>query len=321
MDITRRRLMIHAGAAGAFGAARAEPDWPRQPVHLVVPNVPGGALDILARLLESELGPMWKRPIVVDYKPGAGTITGTDFVAKSTPDGYTLGILAMAVLGIMPALRKLPFDPLKDLSGTRLVLANNLLTAAPALPVDSLGELIAYGKANPGKLTYATAGAGSSMHLAGEQLKLLAGIKMQHVPYKGAGGAYPDVMENRVNLLIDPLFASMPYVKAGKLKPIAVMGVKRDPSMPDIQAAGERFPDFDFASNLGIGLPRATPPEIVARINRDANAAIRSPRLADRLREMGLVVTGSTPEEYDAQMLRSTRYFAQVVKAAGVALE
>jgi tripartite-type tricarboxylate transporter receptor subunit TctC len=328
MSITRRRLMIHAGATGVAGAFSAAPlaaladtDWPRQPVRIVVPNVPGGALDILARLLEGELGPMWKRPILVEFKPGAGTITGTDFVAKSAPDGYTLGILAIGVLGIMPALRKLPFDPLKDLSGTKLVVANNVLTAAPALPVNNLTELVAYGKANPGKLTYATAGAGSSMHLAGEQINLLTGIRMQHVPYKGAGGAYPDVMENRVNLLIDPLFSSMPHIKGGKLKPIAVMGLKRDPSAPDIQAAGELFPDFDFASNLGIGLPRATPPDIVAKINRDVNAAIRSPRLADRLREMGLIVTGSTPEEYDAHMVRTTKYFAQVVKGAGVVLE
>jgi tripartite-type tricarboxylate transporter receptor subunit TctC len=289
-------------------------------VHIVVPNVPGGALDILARLLESELGKTWKVPIVVEFKPGAGTITGTDYVAKSAPDGYTLGILAIGVLGIQPALRPMPFDTLRDLSGTMLVVGNILLSASPNAPFNDLAGMIAYGKANKGKLSYATAGAGSSMHLAGEQINLLTGIEMLHIPYKGAGGAYGDVFDGRVQLLLDPLFSSMPHVKSGRLKPIAVMSTARDPSAPEIPAAGETFPDFDFASNLGIGLPRATPPEIVAKVNADVLKAIRSEALAPKLREMGLIVTGSTPEQFDAYMRKSTRKFAEIVKAAKVSI-
>lgn len=329
MNTTRRDLLIlgAAGAAGTFAPAvfaqsGAAAGWPKGPVKIVVPNVPGGALDILARLLESELTKTWKQPIVVEFKPGAGTLTGTDFVAKSAPDGYTLGILAIGVLGIQPALRKeMPFDTLRDLSGTMLVVGNILMSASPKLGVSNLAELVAYGKANKGKLTYATAGAGSSMHLAGEQLNLLTGIEMLHVPYKGAGGAFGDVFENRVNLLIDPLFSSMPHVKSGRLKPIAVMGLKRDPSAPEIGAAGEMFPGFDFASNLGIGLPRGTPPEIIAKINADVNTAIRSEALAPRLRDMGLTVTGSTPEQFDDYMRRSLKTFADIVKAAKVTVE
>jgi tripartite-type tricarboxylate transporter receptor subunit TctC len=326
MTTNRRQWLITAAAtaaglplgAQAQGAAQG---WPRQPVRIVVPNVPGGALDILARLLESELTALWKQPIVVEFKPGAGTITGTDYVAKSAPDGYTLGILAIGVLGIQPALRKdMPFDTLRDLSGTMLVVGNILMTASPKLPVNNLAELVAYGKANKGKLSYATAGAGSSMHLAGEQLNLLTGIEMLHIPYKGAGGAYPDVMDGRVDLLIDPLFSSMPHVKAGKLKPIAVMGMARDPSAPEIPAAGETYANFDFASNLGIGLPRATPPEIIAKINADVNKAIRSEALAPRLKEMGLTVTGSTPEQFDAHMRKSLKAFADIVRAAKVSV-
>ena len=322
---TRRQLLVAtAGCAAALGmplarAQGAAQGWPRQPVRIVVPNVPGGALDILARLLESELTAMWKQPIVVEFKPGAGTITGTDLVAKSAPDGYTLGILAVGVLGIQPALRKdMPFDTLRDLSGTMLVVGNILMTASPKLAANNLAELVAYGKANKGKLSYATAGAGSSMHLAGEQLNLLTGIEMLHIPYKGAGGAYADVFDGRVDLLIDPLFSSMPHVKAGKLKPIAIMGLARDPSAPQIPAAGETYADFDFASNLGIGLPRATPPEIIAKINADVNKAIRSEALAPRLREMGLTVTGSTPEQFDAHMRKSLKTFADIVRAAKV---
>jgi len=326
MTTNRRQWLITAAAAAAglpLGAQAqgAAQGWPRQPVRIVVPNVPGGALDILARLLESELTALWKQPIVVEFKPGAGTITGTDYVAKSAPDGYTLGILAIGVLGIQPALRKdMPFDTLRDLSGTMLVVGNILMTASPKLQVNNLAELVAYGKANKGKLSYATAGAGSSMHLAGEQLNLLTGIEMLHIPYKGAGGAYPDVIDGRVDLLIDPLFSSMPHVKAGKLKPIAVMGMARDPSAPEIPAAGETFANFDFASNLGIGLPRATPPEIIAKINADVNKAIRSEALAPRLKEMGLTVTGSTPEQFDAHMRKSLKAFADIVRAAKVSV-
>lgn len=320
----RRHLVLGAGAAAlaspsvlAQGAA-----WPAKPVRIIVPNVPGGALDILARMLEVELNKLWKQPIVVEFKPGAGTLTGTDYVAKSAPDGYTLGILAVGVLGIQPALRKdMPFDTLRDLSGTLLVVGNILMTATPNAPYNTLAELVAWGKANPGKLSYATAGAGSSMHLAGEQLNILTGIGMQHIPYKGAGGAYPDVMAGRVPLLIDPLFSSMPHVNSGKLKPIAVMGLKRDPSTPQIPAAGETLADFDFASNLGIGLPRGTPPDIIAKVNADVNKAIRSEALAPRLKEMGLTITGSTPEQFDAHMRKSLAMFADVVTKAKVKLE
>jgi tripartite-type tricarboxylate transporter receptor subunit TctC len=328
MNASRRTLILGAGSLVATAgvplrasAQSAAANWPKGPVRIIVPNVPGGALDILARLLETELGKLWKQPIIVEFKPGAGTITGTDYVAKSPPDGQTLGILAIGVLGIQPALRKdMPFDTLKDLSGTMLVVGNLLMSASPKAPFNDLAGLIAYGRANKGKLSYATAGAGSSMHLAGEQLNLLTGIEMLHVPYKGVGGAFADVFDGRVDLLIDPLFSSMPHVKAGKMKPIAIMGLKRDPSAPEIPAAGETFPDFDFASNLGIGLPRATPPEIIAKINADVNKAIRSEALAPRLKEMGLVVTGSTPEQFDAHMRKSLRQFADIVKAAKVSV-
>jgi tripartite-type tricarboxylate transporter receptor subunit TctC len=328
MNRTRRTLLAaSAGVAAALGtplaalAQSAAANWPTKPVRIIVPNVPGGALDILARMLEVELTKTWKQPIIVEFKPGAGTLTGTDYVAKSAPDGYTLGILAVGVLGIQPALRKdMPFDTLKDLSGTMLVVGNILMCASPSMPFNDLAGLIAYGKANKGKLSYATAGAGSSMHLAGEQLNLLAGLDMLHIPYKGAGGAYGDVFDGRVQLILDPLFSSMPHVKNNRLKPIAVMGLARDPSAPSIPAAGEMFPDFDFASNLGIGLPRGTPPEIIAKINADVNKAIRSETLAPRLKDMGLAVTGSTPEQFDAHMRKSLKMFADVVAKAKVSI-
>ena len=335
MNSTRRRWLGQFSAAAWAGmtasasfpswaqsSGGAAASWPKGPVRIIVPNVPGGALDILARMLESELSKTWKQSVLVEYKPGAGTMSGTDFVAKSNPDGYTLGIVAVGTLGILPALRKdMPFDTLRDLSGTKLVVGNMLMSASPKRPFNNLAELIAYGKANKGKLSYATAGAGSSMHLAGEQLNILTGIDMLHIPYKGAGGAYGDVFDGRVDLLIDPVFSSMPHVKSGRLKPIAIMGMTRDTSLPQVQAAGEMFADFDFASNLGIALPRATPADIIAKINTDVNRAIRSEALAPRLRDMGLTVTGSTPEEFDAHMRRSLKVFADIVRTAHVKAE
>jgi len=330
IQTTRRKLLIASVGSAAAGigvplAARAQgaaQGWPKGPVRIVVPNVPGGALDILARLLESELSATWKQPIVVEFKPGAGTLTGTDLVAKSAPDGHTLGILAIGVLAIQPALRKdMPFDTLRDLSGTMLVVGNILMSASPKLAASNLAELVAYGKANKGKLSYATAGIGSSMHLASEQINLLTGIDILHVPDKGAGRSYGDVFDGQVQLLIDPLFSSMPHVKSGRLKPIAIMGLARDASAPQIPAAGETFADFDFASNLGLGLPRATPPEIITKVNADVNKVIRSEALAPRLKEMGLTVTGSTPEQFDAHMRKSMRQFAEIVKAAKVTTE
>ena len=327
MNRTRRTLLAASAGVVTLGtplaalAQNAAAGWPAKPVRIIVPNVPGGALDILARMLEMELSKTWKQPIIVEFKPGAGTLTGTDMVAKAAPDGYTLGILAVGVLGIQPALRKdMPFDTLRDLSGTMLVVGNILMCASPSMPFNDLAGLIAYGKANKGKLSYATAGAGSSMHLAGEQLNLLAGLDMLHIPYKGAGGAYGDVFDGRVQLILDPLFSSMPHVKNNRLKPIAVMGLARDPSAPQIPAAGEMFPDFDFASNLGLGLPRGTPPEIIAKINADVNKAIRSETLAPRLKDMGLTVTGSTPEQFDAHMRKSLKMFADVVAKAKVSI-
>ncbi len=327
MNRTRRTLLAASAGVVTLGtplaalAQNAAAGWPAKPVRIIVPNVPGGALDILARMLEMELSKTWKQPIIVEFKPGAGTLTGTDLVAKAAPDGYTLGILAVGVLGIHPALRKdMPFDTLRDLSGTMLVVGNILMCASPSMPFNDLAGLIAYGKANKGKLSYATAGAGSSMHLAGEQLNLLAGLDMLHIPYKGAGGAYGDVFDGRVQLILDPLFSSMPHVKNNRLKPIAVMGLARDPSAPQIPAAGEMFPDFDFASNLGLGLPRGTPPEIIAKINADVNKAIRSETLAPRLKDMGLTVTGSTPEQFDAHMRKSLKMFADVVAKAKVSI-
>lgn len=323
MTFNRRQLLIAAAASAApLGAFAQGAAWPTKPVKLIVPNVPGGGIDILARLMQGELQKIWGQNVLVDYKPGAGTVLGTDFVAKSAPDGYTLGMVVTSHV-INPALRKtMPFDTLKDLAGVCMTAQSGvLLSASPKLPVNSLTELIAYGKANPGKLSYATPGAGSSMHLGGELLKQMTGIDMLHIPYKGSGGAYTDVSDGRVNLLIDPLFASMTHVTAGRLKAIAVLSSKRDSSAPNIQAAGEVIPGFDVRSINGIVVPKATPRDLVKKISADFARALNSEELKARLKPLGLEPVGSTPEQFDAYVQSEMNRWETVVRKGNITIE
>ncbi len=325
MKIQRRRI-LGAAAATLLGApsvrAAAPAGWPTKPVRLIVPNVPGGGIDILARLMQGELQKIWGQQILVDYKPGAGTVLGTDFVAKSAPDGYTLGMVVTSHV-INPSLRsKMPYDTLKDLSGVGMTAVSSmLLSVSPKVPVNSLKEFIEYAKARPGKISYATPGAGSSMHMSGELLKLQTGIDMLHVPYKGSGAAYSDVFDGRVDMLIDPTFASMVHVRSGRLKPLAVLSAKRDSSAPDVPAIGETMPGFNVQSINGIVVPAGTPRDLVQKISADFARALRSEELKARLLAVGLEPVGSTPAEFDTYVRSELKRWEGVVKKANISLE
>ena len=314
----RRPLLLSAiGAALAAGAAAQTP-FPTKPITLVVPNAPGGAIDILARLLEQRLHEAWGQPVNVVYKPGAGTVLGTDFVAKSPADGHTLCLVVTSHV-INPSLRKnLPFDTLKDLAGVSLLATSPIaISATPGLVANNLKELIELAKRQPGKLTYASPGSGSSMHLAGELLKTTAGIDMLHAPYKGSGPAYPDVFAGRVELMIDPLFSSLPHIKAGRMKALAVISPQRSSIAPEIPASVETLPGFVVQSVFGLVVPAATPREVVARISRDANAAMNQPEVRARMADIGLQPLGTTPAEFDAYIKTEIEKWAKVVKVSG----
>jgi len=318
MKLLRRTLLAAAAACAALPLAANAQSFPSRPVTLVVPNQPGGAIDILARLLEKGLSEAWKQPVVVVYKPGAGTVLGTDFVAKSQPDGHTIGMVITGHL-INPSLRKqMPFDTLKDLSGvSMLAISPILISASNQLPAKDIKELIALAKRQPGKLAYASPGSGSSMHLGGELLKVEAGLDMVHVPYKGAGPAYPDVFAGRVDLLIDPLFSSMPHVKAGNMKPLAIMSPRRSPIAPDIPTVAETLPGFNVESIFGTVVPSATPREVVQRISADISRVLQSPDVQKRMADIGLTPVGNKPEEFDAYIRAEIPKWAKVVKASG----
>ena len=314
----KRRTVLKAVSAfaAAPGHAGAQGAYPARPVRLVVPFGAGGATDIIARLVSQKLSELWNQSVVVDYKPGAGTVVGTDFVSKSPPDGYTLGMVITAHV-INPSLRAtMPFDTVRDLAGVSLVAISHILLAAtPALEANNIRELIALAKKTP--LSYATPGTGTSMHLAGELLKTLAGIDMTHVPYKGGSAAYPDVIAGRVPLLFDPMFASMGHVRAGRMKAIAITSAERAVSNPEIGTVAEAVQGFDVKSISGVVAPAATPREIVRKVSADIGRVLAMADVRSRMAEVGMEPAATTPEAFDAFIRREIERWAPVVRASG----
>ena len=312
----RTALKAVSALAAAPGFVLAQGAYPARLVKLVVPFGAGGATDIIARLVSQKLSELWNQSVVVDYKPGAGTVVGTDFVAKSPPDGYTLGMVITAHV-INPSLRaSMPFDTVKDLAGVSLVAISHILLAAtPALEANNIRELIALAKKTP--LSYATPGTGTSMHLAGELLKTLAGIDMTHVPYKGGSAAYPDVIAGRVPLLFDPMFASMGHVRAGRMKAIAITSAERAASNPEIGTVAEAVQGFDVKSISGVVAPAATPREIVRKVSADIGRVLAMADVKSRMAEVGMEPAATTPEAFDAFIRREIERWAPVVRASG----
>ena len=320
-----RAVMAHFGAMVSLLALTLAPgiaaaqNFPTKPVMLVVPNPPGGAIDIQGRLYANKLQELWGQPVVVEYKAGGGTLIGMDYTAKSAPDGHTI-CLAVTPLVILPALQpKMPYDTVKDLSGVTLTAVSSILIAAsPKLAANSLSEVIALAKKNPGKLTYGSPGTGSSMHLAGELLKSMAGIDMLHVPFKGGAQAYPELMAGRIDLLLDPVFGLYRFVKAGKVKAIAVTSAKPDASAPGVATVAQTLPGFTALSINGVIVPSATPREIVRKLNADFIRVLRMPDVAKSLAELGLEPVGNSPEEFDAMIRSELERWTKVAKAAGI---
>ena len=310
-------------ALGIFASNLAgAQSFPNKLVTLIVPNPPGGSIDIQGRLYANKLAELWGHPVIVEYKAGGGTLMGMDFTAKAAPDGYTI-CLAATPLVILPALQpKMPYDTVKDLSGVTLTATSSILIASsPMLPANNIPELIALAKKNPGKLTYGSPGIGSSMHLAGELLKSMAGIDMLHVPFKGGAQAYPELMAGRIDLQFDPVFGLYRYVKAGKMKGIAVTSAKPDPSAPGIQTVAETLPGFSALSINGVVVPSATPRDIVRKLNVDFRRVLQMPDVTKSLAELGLDPVANSPEEFDAMIRSEIDRWTKVAKSSGVKFE
>lgn len=323
--LPRRALLGAFAATLACGLAHAQQtpeDWPTKPVKLVVPFTPGGPTDTVARLVATQLQALWKQPVVLDYKPGAGTVLGTSAVAKAPADGYTLG-MAITALTINPSLQQnLPYDTKKDLVGvSQVAQAHFGLFAHPSLPASNIPELIAYAKKNPGALSFATPGAGTGTHLAGEMLAHMAGIKMVHVPYKGSAPAQQDVIGGRVPLLFDVLFSSMPFVKDNRLKVLALSSPTRASSSPEIPLIAETVPGFSAMSSIGIIAPAGLPPALLNRISGDIAQAVRTTEVTSRMAQLGMEPVGSTSEQYTAQIRQEIDKWSGVIRTAGIKIE
>lgn len=321
--LRRRALLCALAAALPLAASGQGTDgWPDKPVKLIVPFTAGGPTDTVARMLAQQLQAIWKQPVVVDYKPGAGTVLGTTTVAKSPADGYTLG-MAISALTINPSLQaNLPYDTKKDIVGvSQVAQAHFGLFAHPSLPVNTVPELIAYAKKNPQALSYATPGAGTGTHLAGEMLAHLAGIQMVHVPYKGSAPAQQDVIGGRVPLLFDILYSSMPFVKDNRLKVIALSSPRRAVSNPEIPLIADTLPGFSAMSSIGVIAPAGLPPALLQKISGDVAQAVRSPELVARMGQLGLEPVGSSSEQYNAQIRQEIDKWAGIVKTANIRIE
>lgn len=320
-----RRVFLMAAAlllAPTFVAAQTVEAWPDKPVKLIVPFPPGGPTDTVARIISTGLQTLWKQPVVVDYKPGAGTTLGTNLVAKSTADGYTLG-MAITALTINPSLQpNLPYDTKKDLVGvSQVAQAHFGLFAHPSQPFNNMQELIAYAKKNPNALSYATPGTGTGTHLAGEMLASMAGIRLLHIPYKGSAPAQQDMIGGRVPLLFDVLFSSMPFVKDNRMKVIALSSPKRAASNPEIPLIAETVPGFSAVSAIGIIGPAGMPSALLQKLSADIGQVVRSAEVVSRMQQLGMEPVGSTSDQYTAQIRQDIDKWAAIVKSAGIKMD
>ncbi len=325
MKLARRRFLQLAAGATALPAvshlAFAQ-SYPSQPVRIIVGFAPGSGSDIFARLMGQWLSERLGQSVLIENRPGAGGNIGTEAVVKSPPDGYTL-------LQVVPAhsvndtlYQKLSTNFLRDLApvgGTArvpFVLEVNL-----SVPVTTVPEFIAYAKANPGKLNFASPGIGTGIHMAGELFKLMTGVNMVHVPYRGAAGAMTDLIGGQVQVMFDTMAASIPHIKGGKVRALAVTTAGRSALLPDLPTVGDFVPGYEASGPFGLAAPKGTPPEIVARLNREMNAVLADPKTKARLADLGADALGGSPAEYGKLMTDETEKWAKVIRAANIKVE
>jgi tripartite-type tricarboxylate transporter receptor subunit TctC len=294
--------------------------WPNRPLHLVVPFPPGGTTDIVARAVAAEIGKSLGQQVIVENRAGAGGNIGSDYVAKAAPDGYTIVMGTVGTHAINVSLySKMPYDAVKDFAPITLVASvPNVLEVNPSLPVKSVQELIAYAKANPGKLDFASSGNGTSIHLSGELFKSMTGVDMLHIPYKGSAAAITDLIGGQANLMFDNLPSSIAYIKSGQLRALAVTTLTRSPALPDVPTINESgVPGFDASSWFGVLAPAGTPKEIVDRLHDEIVKALRTPRLKANLQGQGAEPVGNTPEQFAEHIRAEIAKWAKVVKQSG----
>lgn len=322
MRSTVIRVALAVAALALAGAARAQ-TWPSRPVKLIVGFAAGGSTDVTARLIAQALSDRLGQQVVVENRGGAGGNIAADAVAKAEPDGYTLLLTTSTTHATNPSLYKsLPFDVRTDFTPITLTaFIPNLLVVNPAVPVRTIDELIAYAKANPDRLTYGSAGNGSSQHLSAELFKSLAGIRMTHAPYRGGAPAVTDILSGNIQVLFAPLVEVLPFVQDGKLTALGITTAKRSPLLPSAPAIGERLPGYEVALWNGLLGPARLPAEIVGRLNRDTVAALRSEDLKAKLALQGSEPVGDSPAEFKAFIERELVKWKKLVELSGAQVQ
>jgi tripartite-type tricarboxylate transporter receptor subunit TctC len=307
-------------AALALPAAAAAQGYPAKPIRFIAPFAAGGALDTLTRTIATRMQENWGQPVVVENRTGAGGNIGADLVAKAAPDGYTLVMGTIATHAINVSLfEKMPYDAVKDFAPVTLAASiNNSLSLNPAVPAKNVAELIIYAKANPGKLTFGSAGSGTSQHLAGELFKTMAGVDMQHVPYKGGALAMVDLLGGQISMTFGDIPTALPHIRSGKLRSIAVTGAKRSPLLPDVPTVAEQgLAGFDVTAWFGVFTTAGTPRAVVDRLNAEIVRILDLPDVRDKLNAIGMEPVTNTPDQFAAFVQREIAKWAPVVKASG----
>jgi len=322
-SLRRQASSIVAAVLCAFAGMAFAQSYPSKPIKIVVPYPPGGFNDTLGRTLAAKFTEAWGQPAVVENKPGANTLIGSDFVAKSPPDGYTLLVVAFPFAVTPSLIRNMPYDTLKDFAPVVLAAQSpNLLVVNPSLPVKSVGELIALAKAKPNSLSYASTGNGSSNHISMELFKSLAGVDIVHIPYKGTAPAVTDLLGGQVHLMFDNVPNVLPHVKAGKLVALGQTGVKRSPLISDVPTVAEAgVAGYEVTVWFGLVAPAGTPREVVQKLNAETVRILAMPDVRERFLAQGVEPVGSTPEQFGEHIRTQMAKWAKVVADAGVKAE
>ena len=319
MNHSRRRFFFRLTAvAAAFSSAARAQSYPSRPVRIIVGYAPGGGQDILARLMGQWLSERLGQPFIIENRPGGGANIATEAVVRAAPDGYTLLTVGPAHAVNATLYDKLNFNFLRDIKPVASMTRNpSVLEVHPSVPVNSVLEFIAFAKANSGKVNMASAGNGTVQHVGGELFKLMTGVDMVHVPYRGAGPALADLLGGQVQVMFDTAISSIEYIRVGKLRALAVTTATRSEILPDLPPIGDFVPGYEASSVNGMGAPRDTPPEIIDRLNKEINAGLADPKLRARLVDLGSTVLIGSSADYARLLNDETQKWAKVVKAAG----